>query len=253
MHDWTRVMAGIFHDFHHEWISTIRNALNDGRLPSDYYALAEQVAEGPVPDVLTLERMTPDDDSREDWSRSNEADGGLALAEHPPRAAYTLEGEQELYTQKANRVTVFHTSGDRVVAFIEIVSPGNKHSESSVRRFLDKMEQAIERSCHQLIIDPHPPTARDPRGLHARFWMERVGQPDSPGVTQDKPLSVAAYRTDTVPTAYFTPFAVGEPIPDMPLFLDPDHYINVPLEETYQAAWRTMPQRWRRVIEGAST
>jgi hypothetical protein len=35
----------------------------------------------------------------------------------------------------------------------------------------------------------------------------------------------------------------------MPLFFTPTHYINVPLEETYEAAWVGVPQRWRRVIE----
>jgi len=250
MHDWTRVIAGIFHHFHHRWIGAIADVLNEGLLPTDYYALAEQVAEGPIPDVLTLERLTPVSDVDEGWSRSDDTNGGLAVAECPPRAAYTLEAEQELYTQKANRVAVFHASGDRVVGYVEIVSPGNKHSETSVRKFLAKLEDAIKRNCHLLIIDPHPPTVRDPRGLHARFWTECVGQPDSPGVTADKPLSVAAYRTDIVPTAYFTPFAVGEALPEMPLFLDPDHYINVPLEDTYQQAWQTMPHRWKRVIEG---
>ena len=44
VHDWTRVEAGIFHDFHTVWIAEIRSALNEGLLPSDYYALAEQHA-----------------------------------------------------------------------------------------------------------------------------------------------------------------------------------------------------------------
>jgi len=57
IHDWTRVDAGIFHDFHHEWISTIKRALNAGVLPPDYYALAEQIAGGLGPDVLTLESV----------------------------------------------------------------------------------------------------------------------------------------------------------------------------------------------------
>src|ERR1700682_1039269 len=59
MHDWTRVNAGIFHDFHHEWISTLKRALNSGVLPPDFYALAEQVAGGLHPDVVTLERDRP--------------------------------------------------------------------------------------------------------------------------------------------------------------------------------------------------
>lgn len=38
----------------------------------------------------------------------------------------------------------------------------------------------------------------------------------------------------------------------MLLFLTPDHYINVPLENTYMAAWRGVPERWRKVIELAT-
>jgi hypothetical protein len=45
VHDWTRVKAGIFHDFHTVWIGGIRNALNEGLLPPDYYALTEQTVE----------------------------------------------------------------------------------------------------------------------------------------------------------------------------------------------------------------
>src|SRR6516165_2929582 len=55
IHDWTRVTAGTWHDFHLAWIAEIRNALNGGILPADYYAQAEQIA-GPLgPDVLTLQ------------------------------------------------------------------------------------------------------------------------------------------------------------------------------------------------------
>ena len=39
IHDWTRVDAGIFHAFHHDWITEIARALNRGLLPADYYAL----------------------------------------------------------------------------------------------------------------------------------------------------------------------------------------------------------------------
>jgi hypothetical protein len=53
VHDWTRVDAGIFHVFHHRWISAISDALNQGILPPDYYALPEQHAAGFGPDVLT--------------------------------------------------------------------------------------------------------------------------------------------------------------------------------------------------------
>ena len=55
IHDWTRVTAGTFHDFHGAWISELRRALNGGLLPQDYYAMAEQVAGQTIPDVLTLQ------------------------------------------------------------------------------------------------------------------------------------------------------------------------------------------------------
>ncbi len=51
MHDWRKVEAGIFHAFHHRWISELSDFLNGGALPSDYYALPEQVAAGFGPDV----------------------------------------------------------------------------------------------------------------------------------------------------------------------------------------------------------
>jgi hypothetical protein len=51
IHDWTKVDAGIFHDFHGLWIQVIKLALNDGLLPPDYYALSERV--NVLPDVIS--------------------------------------------------------------------------------------------------------------------------------------------------------------------------------------------------------
>ncbi len=56
IHDWTRVDAGIFHAFHHSWIEEISRSLNRGLLPTEYYALAEQITGDLGPDVLTLRR-----------------------------------------------------------------------------------------------------------------------------------------------------------------------------------------------------
>jgi hypothetical protein len=39
-------------------------------------------------------------------------------------------------------------------------------------------------------------------------------------------------------------------LPDMPLFIKEGGYVNVPLERTYMDAYATVPERWRRVIEG---
>jgi hypothetical protein len=54
-----------------------------------------------------------------------------------------------------------------------------------------------------------------------------------------------------LPEAFLEPIAVGDVLPDnMPLFLQVDGHIKVPLEATYQAAYRGMPAFWRGVLEG---
>src|ERR1700737_5019533 len=131
VHDWTRVDAGLFHHFHQGWTSALCDALNTGVLPPGYFALAEQVASGPIPDVLTLRqvrRTGPPADSS----------AGLAVLTTPPRTRYVQRAEADLYAQKANRVTVRHQHG-QVIAVIEIVSPGNKNSRTALHAFVNKM------------------------------------------------------------------------------------------------------------------
>ncbi len=47
IHDWGLVNGGTFHHFHGYWVNAICSALNDGRLPGEYYAMvhARQKAE----------------------------------------------------------------------------------------------------------------------------------------------------------------------------------------------------------------
>ena len=247
-HDWTRVISGIFHDFHQRWIVEISRTLNDGVLPKGYYALAEQIAEGPRPDVLALE--TDESELLETGAGDSLNDAALAVAEHPPKVSYTEEYEREIYARTADRVSIHHATGDRVVAFIEIVSPGNKQSEYELTWFLKKLDEAIEQGCHLLVIDLHPPGKTNPRGIHAAYWG--LHSSETHGVTPEQPLGLSAYRSDIHPNAYFEPISVDQPLPDMPLFLTPDHYVYVPLESTYTAAWNGVPQRWKTVIEGNS-
>jgi len=241
VHNWSKVNAGTFHHFHQSWITAISDVLNGGLLPGGYYAMAEQVAGSPHPDVLTLEESEPP----ACWLGADDRDAtAIAVATNPPQVRYTLEADETRYAAKANRIAIHHVSGDRVVAFLEIVSLGNKRSRMALNQLLDKLAAALEQGRHLLVIDLHPPGHHDPDGLHVAFWG------CLPGVTNDQPFGLAAYRADTVATAYFEPIGIGDALPDMPLFLTSDHYVNVPLEATYQSAWRGVPQRWRAVIEG---
>jgi len=160
---------------------------------------------------------------------------------------YVEQGDAERYARSASHIAIHHASGDLVVAYVEILSPGNKRSQFELNRFLDKLDQALMKGCHLLVVDLHPPGRHDPQGIHAAFWGRRSAETRS--VTPDRPLGVSAYRADIHPTAYFQPFAAGQPLPEMPLFLTPDLYVNVPLEATYMSAYKSVPWRWKSVIE----
>lgn len=246
VHDWTRVVAGNFHDFHHRWITYLSDALNGGVLPDGYYAMAEQYADGPKPDILALERSGEDDQ----LSDVEDPERAVLLTKTPPRVRFTEEAERESYADLADRVTVRHRNGDHVVAHIEIASPGNKDSVRRVEEFIEKLAEELEAGTHLLVIDVLPPTAAAPRGIHAAFWEYWSGA--AHGVTEDQPLGLSAYRADRVSNAYFEPIGIGDPLPNMPLFLTPKHYVNVPLERSYMEAWRGVPQRWKEVLDPTS-
>ena len=59
IHDWTRVRANRFHHFHQTWTANLAAALNSGRLPPGFFALAEQITGGPEADVVALELTPP--------------------------------------------------------------------------------------------------------------------------------------------------------------------------------------------------
>jgi hypothetical protein len=144
-------------------------------------------------------------------------------------------------------VAIRHASGDQIVAFIEIVSPGNKHTPYALQKFVEKLNEALDQGIHLLIVDILPPGKNDPRGMHAALWELRSGK--THGVTAEEPLGLAAYRVDEVPRGYFGRIAIAQLLPDMPVFLTPLHYVNVPLEQAYIESYRGVPERWKRVIE----
>ena len=41
---------------------------------------------------------------------------------------------------------------------------------------------------------------------------------------------------------------VNAPLPPMPLFLTPEDYVSIPLEQIYQSAWEAVPAFWRDVL-----
>jgi hypothetical protein len=243
VHDWTRVRAGIFHDFHREWITEIKRALNRTFQGTDYYALAEQIAGGVEPDVLALHRRIRGPKPRKPAGQPPPV---LALADSPPKIRFRIKSERTWYARKAKAVTIRHVSEHRVVAVLEILSPGNKSSRGALADFVGKAHRLLAAGIHLAFVDLIPPTKRDPEGIHPLIWGE-----DEDGLfhfSAARPLTCASYIADTGAEAFVEPVAFGDVLPNLPLFLTWGEYVPVSLEATYQAAIAEVPEFWREAL-----
>ena len=209
IHDWTRVDAGTWHSFHVSWVAEVRRRLNVGGLPEGYYADPERT-EGGVPDG---------DD-----------------------ATY--------YAAKRRAVAVRHERGDRLVALIEITSPGNKDRAAAVAAFAGKGADLLRAGVHLSVIDLLPPTRHDgPCGLAGAVGEEAGFRQVRPPASEGKPLTVGAFEAARPARFYGEPLAVGDEMPDLPLFYRVGRWVAVPLASTYAAAWQATPRRWRDVVD----
>jgi hypothetical protein len=231
IHDWTRMEAGDFHHFHQGWITNLANALNAGGLPSGYTAMVDRVFSSSHPDAV---------------AGSNEPPVGVSRQETPPPGRYVARYDMGAYAQRADQVVVRHTEhGD--VAVVAVVSPGHKAGRIWLRTFVHRVTDLLSQGIHLLIVDLLPPTPRDPKGIHKAIWDEFDDLPfDAPA---GKPLTLAAYVGAEMPTAYVDFIGVGDPLPEMPIFLSEDRYVMAPLEETYNQAWAAYPATLKAQME----
>lgn len=242
MHDWTRVRAGVHHNFHVLWMSAITHRLNAGLLPAGFFAMAEQIIGGPETDVVTLQTGTRP-------RPPAGANSGTSAAVARPQTRFVLPLDADRYARKAHRVAVRHELGE-VVAVIELVSPGYKDRLHALRSFVDKAVDLLFQGVNLLIVDPFPPGPFDPQGLPQAIGTSFTGPPFE--LPPDKPLTLTAFQASPTVTAYVEVIAVGDRLPNMPLFLYEDHYVNVPLEETYEATWHLLPPQIRGLLEPTS-
>lgn len=244
VHDWKRVPAGIFHDFHNAWIFAIKTTLNDDVLPEGYYSLSEQYAGAFGPDVLTLQTVG----SHDQVSSAPPRNGRSPLLAKP-RSKPIASTEMDFYRSKQKTVTVRHVSDDEVVAIVEIVSAGNKSNTRRFNEFIDKAAWLLDQRIHLAIVDLFPPTRRDPEGIHGEVWEDISGEPYAIPRGKKNRTRVS-YECGIHVQAYVDHFAVGDKLADMPLFLEPGGCVEVPLEATYRKAFNAVPKRWRDELTG---
>jgi hypothetical protein len=97
-----------------------------------------------------------------------------------------------------------------------------------------------------------PPTRRDPHGVHRAIWDEFEAEDVYFEFPPGKDRILASYNAGREKAAYVEPIAVGDVLPDMPLFLFEDRHIKVPLESTYQTTWSVVPADLQVLIQTSS-
>jgi hypothetical protein len=157
------------------------------------------------------------------------------------------DSTSEPYSRLRDSIAI-RQSSEGIVALIELVSPGNKSSRHGIQAFVRKVAAAIDHGIHVLVVDLFPPGPRDPNGVHPVIWSEFRDEPYTPA---NQPLTLVSYEAGATSRAYIQPVAVGEVLPDMPLFLRPGEYVNVPLEATYMAAFEGISRRTRDALNAA--
>jgi hypothetical protein len=251
-HDWTRVDAGIFHDFHTMWLVSLRNAIKRV-LPTGYTVMTEQKALDYELDILALHQPRPHDPGgtgNGPVEATNGTEGGISVATVPPKVLLSQTAPNPATDYKRRWIAVRHVSGKRVVAIVEVVSPGNKSSQDAIRAFTAKVAELLERGVHVLVIDLFPPTSRDPDGIHRAVWGERAGDYSLP---RDRPLTLVSYVAGQKQKAHIQPIAVEEPLVDMPLFLTEERYVYAALESSYSAAFAEVDAEWKQILTAPAT
>ncbi|MEQ1826706.1 MAG: hypothetical protein ABL921_12205 [Pirellula sp.] len=242
MHDWSHVKPGTFHNFHLLWTSSITNQFNAGILPPGCFAMAEQIIGGPEPDVVALRFADSD-------FLVNTGNSIATVAPiRKPTTGYTMVADEDRYVGKTSQVVIKHELG-KILAVIELV-PGNKSSAHATRTLVDKLTLLLREGINLLVVDPFPPSIRDPQGIHGLIWSEISDQAFE--LPEDRRLTIAAYQASPVKTAWIEVIAVGAPLPTMPLFLHEAHFVELPLEISYQETWSHLPKELRVVVENSA-
>jgi hypothetical protein len=187
-------------------------------------------------------------DFRQTWTINirNALNGGLLPKGYSALVERSVDEVPGALATTNNRITIRRPLS-RVVSVIEIVSPGNKGTRSALRSFVRGIAHLLGHGVNVLVIDLFPPGLNDPQGIHKAIWDQSEDLPFE--LPPGKPLAVVAYASTTTTEAYVEPLGFTDHLPDMPLFLDSDSYVPVPLEATYRATWASCPEDTREAVE----
>lgn len=227
-------------ELHGGWPMMLAAALSR-KLPPGY-VVGPRVHLGPY---FEIDVATFDGEEATGPASAGGEEGGVATAVWaPPRP--TLEVATDLPDQDEYEVRVYDTERDRrLVAAVEIVSPGNKDRSESRRVFVAKCDALLRQDVSVAIVDVV--TIR-PFNLYAEL-LAFIGKSD-PALVPAPPLLYATAcrwrraadspRPHAHLQTWAYPLAVGQPLPTLPLWLADNLAVPLELEASYEETCRVL-------------
>jgi len=125
-----------------------------------------------------------------------------------------------------SNLTIYHASDHRIIAKIEIAS--------QQRPKPDRESILKQQDIPFILVDLHP---------------QGVRNPDRSDSDSRNEMSVVSHSPKPIYRTLIESVTVGDKLPAMPLLIESVGYINIPLEETYLAAFESTPQLYRKLLE----
>jgi hypothetical protein len=156
----------------------------------------------------------------------------------PPRPTWVIE--TDVPEDDEYEVQIYNAEEERrLVAVIEIVSPANKDRPDKRRAFVGKCGALLRKGIAVSIVDLV--TIR-----HANLYAELmafVGHPDPTLGPDPPPIYVSSCRWTPNPAgtrarleAWSQPMGVGQPLPQLPIWLTDELSLSFDLERSYEQA-----------------
>jgi hypothetical protein len=212
--------------FHGAWAAAMARLLNQGILPSGYYAVPLVDRDGPIEiDVAALREETTalvdTASAPQTWT--------------PPEPALTIA--VELPPADGIEVQVFADGGDpRLAAAIELISPRNKDRPQARQAFAVKCVGYLQQGSSVVLVD----TVTTRRAELNAAILSLLGI-DTAIFALPSNLSAVSYRAvgreEETQQLRLWPasLALGQPLPTLPLWIAEDFSVPLDLEASYQA------------------
>jgi hypothetical protein len=214
--------------FHSSWATRIADALTERWLPSNYIA-EEHVHIGPSIeiDVGTFEREP-----------SSAPEGAVSVLRPKVWAPPAPDATLQATFLDTFEVRILSTdTGPRLVAVIELVSPGNKDRAAERRAFAIKCASYLVQGISLIIVDI---VTNRRANLHNEV-LDLLDGAEAARLPPELSLYAVAYRPlrrgdrDEI-DVWRSPLAQGQPLPQLPLSLRADLVVPVDFEATYAEA-----------------